>query len=220
MAWRSGVACVVFVRMEAFESFVALALESEGFVVSEALKFPVTQRTQKAAYEEVQTHGFEVDLVAARADRLVLATVKSFFGSRGVVAEAVMGDPSVSLAHRKRYALLNDPTVRRAVVGAAAKRFGYLQKQVELRLYVGRFAGRSSGIHEQQVRAWCATQRVGSGRIRVVGVKEVVDRVRAASQQTQYRDNAVLVAVKVLEDAGDLPAFLPEDVGVSTSRGL
>ncbi len=206
--------------MEAFESFVALALESEGFVVSEALKFPVTQRTQKAAREEIQTHGFEVDLVAARADRLVLATVKSFFGSRGVVAAAVTGDESVTLVHRKRYALLNDPVVRKAVVGLAAKRFGYLQKQVELRLYVGRFAGRSTGVHEKRVREWCATQRVGSGAIRVVGVKEVVDRVRAASQQTQYRDNAVLVAMKVLEEAGDLPPFLPDDVGVSPSHGL
>ena len=67
--------------MEAFESFVAIALEVEDFVVSEAVKFPVQKLTKKVAYEESQTHGFEVDLVAARADRLVLATVKSFFGS-------------------------------------------------------------------------------------------------------------------------------------------
>lgn len=78
--------------MEAFESFVALALEREGFVVSEAVKFPVQLQTRKAAYKEMQTHGYEVDLVAARADRLVLATVKSFFGSRGVVADHVTGE--------------------------------------------------------------------------------------------------------------------------------
>ena len=64
--------------VEAFDLFVALALESEGLVVSEALKFPVKVRTTKAAYEQWQTHGFEVDLVGARSDRLVLATVKSF----------------------------------------------------------------------------------------------------------------------------------------------
>lgn len=68
--------------VEAFEQFVALALETEGLVVSGALKFPVKVRTTKAAYEEWQTQGFEVDLVGARSDRLVLATVKSFFGSR------------------------------------------------------------------------------------------------------------------------------------------
>jgi len=71
--------------MEAFESFVAVALEADGYVVSPAVKFPVRMKTKKAAYEELQTHGYEVDLVAARADSLILATVKSFFGSAGVL---------------------------------------------------------------------------------------------------------------------------------------
>lgn len=62
--------------MESFEQFVALALEAEGFVVSEAIKFPVRRQTRKLSHSEVQTHGYEVDLVGARADRLVLATVK------------------------------------------------------------------------------------------------------------------------------------------------
>src|SRR4051812_18310454 len=48
---------------EAFESFGAVALESEGFVVPPAVKFPVQLRTRKAAYEELQTHGYEVDLI-------------------------------------------------------------------------------------------------------------------------------------------------------------
>src|SRR5437867_2072712 len=125
--------------MEAYESFVAVALDEEGFVVSEAAKFPVQLKTSKSAYDEYQTHGFEVDLVGARSDRLVLATVKSFFGSRGVVSEHVVGTTTNDAA-RKRYALLNDPVVRRTVMRAAAKRYGYLLGQVELRLYVGRFA--------------------------------------------------------------------------------
>ena len=58
--------------MEAFEQFVALAMESEGLVVSEAQKFPVQVLTKKAAYVETQTHGFEVDLVGARSDRLLI----------------------------------------------------------------------------------------------------------------------------------------------------
>ncbi len=37
--------------MEAFESFVAVALEAEGFVVSPAVKFPVQLKTRKAAYQ-------------------------------------------------------------------------------------------------------------------------------------------------------------------------
>src|SRR3954467_3250361 len=167
--------------MEAFESFVALALESEDLVVSEALKFPVTQQTTSG----LQTHGYEVDLVGARADRLVLATVKSFFGSRGVVAEHVAGT-AAKASFNKRYALLNDPCVRTTVVQSAAKRFGYTLEQVELRLYVGKFAGANSGAHEGKVRAWCSTQHVGAGPIKVVGVDEVVARVREVASSKQY----------------------------------
>jgi hypothetical protein len=62
--------------VEAFESFVAVALEAEGLVVSSAVKFPVRLQTRRVDRVEIQTHGYEVDLVGARADRLVLATVK------------------------------------------------------------------------------------------------------------------------------------------------
>ena len=60
----------------------------------------------------------------ARADRLVLASVKSFFGSTGVVADHVAGT-AAKPAFNKRYALLNNPVVRDAVVEGAAGRFGY-----------------------------------------------------------------------------------------------
>lgn len=186
--------------MEAFEQFVALAMETEGLVVSSALKFPVRRRTRKAAYEEWQTHGFEVDLVGARADRLVLATVKSFFGSRGVVASHVRGEAA---DHRFNalYALINDSVVQAAVVQGAAERFGFTLDQVELQLYVGRFAG---GTNEAEVRSWCATQMVGSGPIAVVGAVDVVKTVRTVAQSKQYRDDAVLATLKLLDVAGAL----------------
>ncbi len=198
--------------MESFEAFVAVALETEGFVVSEAVKFPVTFRTAKAAYEEIQTHGFEVDLVAARADRLVLATVKSFFGSRGVVADQVTGE-STAVGARKAYALLNDLAVRKSVVEAAANRYGFATEEVQLRLYVGRFAAPVRGTHEERVRAWCANQHAGVGPIEVFDVHAVVDEVRRAAAHKQYRDNPVLVTMKVLEAAGLLKLKLPTDVG-------
>jgi len=125
--------------VEAFESFVAVALEADDFVVSGGVKFRVKLPTRKAAYTEEQTHGYEVDLVGARADRLVLASVKSAFGSRGVVAEHVTGETSNQAASR-RYRLLNDKVVRSRVVAEAAKRYGYRINQVQLRLYVGRFS--------------------------------------------------------------------------------
>ncbi|MBO0981960.1 hypothetical protein [Microbacterium sp. SD291] len=179
---------------------MALALESEGLVVSSALKFPVKRRTRKEAYEEWQTHGFEVDLVAARADKLVLATVKSFFGSRGVVASHVRGE---STDHRMNalYALLNDPQIRTTVVAGAAERFGFPVEAIELRLYVGKFAGAGA---ESDVRAWCASQKIGAGSVAVINAEEVVTIVRDVARSKQYRDNAVLATMKVLDAAGAL----------------
>lgn len=49
--------------------------------------------------------------MGARADRLVLASVKSYLGSHGVVAEHATGETRVEKA-RKRYSLLNQREVR------------------------------------------------------------------------------------------------------------
>lgn len=188
--------------MEAFESFVALAMEDEGLVVSSAVKFPVTRLTAKKQHQETQTHGFEVDLVAANASKLVLASVKSFFGSRGVVAQHVDGSAGGSQA--RLYALLNDTVVRDQVVSGACARYGYDEQQVELRLYVGRFASPVKGENEQRIRDWAAGTKVGSGPIKVIGVRDVVDVVRRVAASKQYRDDPALVALKVLEAAGHL----------------
>lgn len=177
-------------------------MEGDGLVVSEAIKFPVRRQTAKAAYVETQTHGFEVDLVGARVDRLVLATVKSFFGSRGVVAEHVTGDTTSQ--HKRLYALLNDSVVRDAVVAGACDRYGYKVEQVELRLCVGKFAGEKSGDHERRIREWCAAQTVGSGPIKVYGLHQIVPKARVLAARKQYRDNPALVAIKVLDAAHQL----------------
>jgi hypothetical protein len=184
--------------MEAFEQFVALAMESEGLVVSSALKFNVRRKTRKQAYDEYQTHGFEVDLVGARRDKLVLATVKSFFGSRGVVADHVVGNDST---YSKWYALLNQADVRDGVVSGAAQKFGYGVDQIEMRLYAGRF---STAASETAIRAWAADQVVGGGPVRVYDAASVVSTVRRAAASKQYRDSAVLATLKVLDATGSL----------------
>jgi hypothetical protein len=182
--------------MEAFEQFVAVALEAEGYVVSSAIKFPVKRQTQKKTKEE-QTHGYEVDLVGARKDQLVLATVKSFLGSRGVVADEVTGaTPS------KRYLLINDLQIRKGVLRQASIRYGYPQKEIQFRFYVGRFAAPARGTHEEAVRTWCGKQRVGRGAIKVISLSDVVNDVRRVAASKTYRDNPVLVTMKVLEAAG------------------
>ena len=189
--------------MESFESFVALTMEDDGLVVSEAVKFQVRRRTAKSSHEEWQTHGYEVDLVGARADRLVLATVKSYLGSRGVVAEHVTASRGTPAQHR-RYVLLNDVEIRSAVLDGACERYGYLPEQVEFRLYVGRFAGPNDGRHEREVRIWCASQRLGAGPIRVFNLADVAVVARRVAESKTYRDSAALTAIKVLSAAGML----------------
>lgn len=194
--------------MESFEQFVAVAMEAEGLIVSSAIKFPVTRQTRKAIHSEIQTHGYEVDLVGARSDRFVLATVKSFFGSRGVAAEHVTGTTS-DVRARNLYVLLNDPLIQQGVVAAAAERYGYPLEQVRVRLYVGRFAAPTKGTHEAAIREWCAGQHVGGGPIEVYALDDVVAAVRSAAASKTYRDNPVLVTLKVLEAAGHLNDLPP-----------
>lgn len=186
--------------MEAFESFVALALEGEGFAVSSGVKFTVARQTRKTSRVEVQAHGYEVDLVGARADRLVLASVKSFFGSAGVKASEVLAAPDAK--RPGGYRLLNDHEIRKAVVRQAAERYGYRTRQVEMRLYAGRFRAPSRGEDERRVREWAANQRVGAGPIQVVDLHEVVATVLREAERKQYVDNPVLVTIKVLREAG------------------
>jgi hypothetical protein len=184
--------------VEAFEQFVAVAMQAEtpGLVVSGAVKFPVTRQTRKAAYEEIQTHGYEVDLVGANSKQLVLATVKSFFGSRGVRATNVIGTGRAAGGYR----LLNDPVIRNGVIAEASERYGYPQKKIVLRFYVGKFAPGD----EQPIREWCAAQELTSGPIQVYGVQDVVARVMETASKRTYVDDASVVAVKVLAAAGQI----------------
>jgi hypothetical protein len=177
--------------MEAFENFVSIALTSEGYVVGGPYKFPLTLKTARATYDEFQTHGYEVDLVGASSDRLILATVKSFFGSTGVKANEVLGKSG----NIKGYKLLNNVEVRDGVLKAACERYGYKPDQVEFRLYGGRF---QSDANEAVIREWAAGQKVGSGPIRVFNAEEVVGLVQEMAKHKTYSDNPSLVAVKVL----------------------
>ncbi len=189
--------------MEAFEQFAAIHLEQEGLVVAGPVKFPVTRQTKRKDYPEVQTHGYEVDLVGVCADRLVLATVKSFLGSRGVQAKEVIGEAG----NVRAYALLNDPVIRKGVISRAAKDYGYPLSKVELRLYVGKFAGAKKGEDQAKIRAWCSSQKAGGADIRVFALEDIIGSVLEAASTRTYRDNPVLVTIKALAQAGVL---LPE----------
>jgi hypothetical protein len=194
--------------VEAFESFVAVALEREGFVVSEAVEFPVQLQTRKAAYQEMQTHGYEVDLVAARADRLVLATVKSFFGSRGVVADHVTGETTTSGAGSSIYS-----TTARFETKLFPRRRSATATRSGTCSYACMSAASQRRRSAPMKHAYERGQRSNTsaaGPSRFFGLDEVVGKVRAAAAHKQYRDNPVLVTMKVLEAAGLLNRDLPE----------
>jgi hypothetical protein len=111
------------------------------------VNFDVTRRRRKTAHDETQTHGVESRRRRRAPTCNVLATVKAFLGFRGVVAEHVTGETRVAWS-RTLYALLNDPVVRTSVIEEAARRYGYPIRQIEWRLYIGRFVGAMIGEHE------------------------------------------------------------------------
>jgi hypothetical protein len=187
--------------VEGFEQFVKVALETEGLVVSAGVKFAVTRKTKKTIHHEIQRHGYEVDLIGARQDRLVLASVKSFFGSNGVTASSVTGTGRQSGAYR----LLNDPVIRDGVVQGAADRFGYDVEQVHMRLYVGKWA-RTRGFDNRAATVeWCSAQIVGGGPIMVFDASDVVPLVRQVAASSMYINDPVIVALKVLAATESMP---------------
>lgn len=177
--------------MEAFESFVALAMQSEGLVVSGPFKFKIgyLQKGRKPAGK--QDTPYEIDLIGASRERLVLATVKSFFGSGGVFPNEVLGIKGKVGGYR----MLNDHIVSKGLVTAAAEFFGYEESQVEVRLYAGKFAGKNG---ESIIREWASGQILGGGPIAIYNIAQVVGSVRAQAQLSTYSDNPALVAMKAI----------------------
>lgn len=140
--------------------------------------------------------------MGARADRLVLASVKSYLGSHGVVAEHVTGETRDERA-RKRYSLLNRREVRGPVIKAAAKCYGYRAGQVELRLYVGKFSTGARGYRDNPVlvtRSRSVVGQLGSVSVRVRSAFMGSPMWSVSSGRRPSR------TMKVLEAAGMLSA--------------
>jgi hypothetical protein len=189
--------------MEAFESFVSLVLEAEDFVIAGPIKFKIKTKTKKTIADEYQTHGYEVDLIAARADKLVLVSVKGFFGSDGVRPKEVLA----TAANHSGYKMLNNVKLRNELVRQAAEKFGYPESQVEMRLYGGKFRGGEKGL--AQIREWASKQKVGSGPIAVYSGAEIAAVVVELAKSKTYRDHETLMTVKVLLEAGLIAELNP-----------
>ena len=122
--------------MEAFEHLVKVMLESQGYVVTTNVKFPVRRKTKNGQY---QTHGYEVDIVGAKHNSLILGSVKSFLGSVGVSRKGFQDIGPEDSRDFSHYKLFNDELLCNEVFKKAYERYGYPVEQIRLVLYVGKF---------------------------------------------------------------------------------
>lgn len=188
--------------VESFEQVAKVFYEARGYVVTSNVKFPVRKRTRRVAYAEFQEHGYEIDLVGARARSLVLASVKSYFGSTGVHPQDFKGLADETKAtHYNRYTLFNEADVRDQVVARAAEQYGYPVEQVQLSLCVGKFAYKD-GRGEAKIRRHLGTMDVGAGPVQVFNLDEIMEGVLEASKASTYHDDPVIMTVKALAASG------------------
>ena len=180
--------------MEAFEHIVKVFLESQGYVVTTNVKFPVKRKTKKASYEEYQTHGYEVDIVGARSNSLLLGSVKSFFGSGGVSRQ---GFKEIANAGRKthfdQYKIFNEIEVRDGILKEASSRYGYPLKHIQLCLFVGKFS-----FGEEQT----ITDYLEKKYIKVYNLRMIIEGLLEAAKPSTYMNDPVVATIKALQLAG------------------
>ena len=185
--------------MEAFEQVIKVFLEAKGYVVTTNVKFPVRRKTRKVKYDEYQTHGYEVDIVAARHDSLILASVKSFFGSVGVNRQGFRGIADNSRQpHFKNYAMFNEPEVREGILREAEKRYGYSRSQTQFHLFAGKFKAGDEIIITDHLNGIEA----GAGPVKVVNLESIVEGLLDAAQSKTYYNDPVIMTLKTLKEAG------------------
>ena len=184
--------------MEGFEHLVKVALESEHFIVSSNMKFPFKRKTKKKKHDEYQTSAFEIDLVGARGDRLVLASVKSYLGSSGVSKQGFVGLADESKqTNYSNHTLFNDEIVRQGVIEKACEMFGYKEDQVELRFYAGKFTNKKDEIIKH-----LKTITTGAGPVKVYDLDMILDQVLTVTESKTYMNDPVVMTLKALKQAG------------------
>jgi len=186
--------------MEGFEHVVKVMLEGKGYVVTNDVKFPVRRKTGKKERDEYQTHGYEVDIVAARRDSLILGSVKSYFGSQGVHVSDFQHKSGTRAGGDRSsgYKLFVSAGIRRGVLKGASKRYGYPVKKIQLAFFVGRFASGS----EQAVRRRLTRIRAGAGPVQVFGLAEIATGLLGVIASKTYRDDPVVATLRTLKAAG------------------
>jgi len=184
--------------LEAFEQLVKVYLEHQRYVVTTNVKFAARRKTKKTAYDEYQTHGYEIDVVAARHGSLVLGSVKSFLGSGGVDRQGFRGIADESkTCYFGHYAIFNDPDLRAQILAGASERFGYPLSQIVLKLFVGRFRPSDK---DDVIRHLTAI-KVGAGPVGVVSINAIMDGLIEASRSKTYYNEPVIMTIKALRES-------------------
>lgn len=107
-----------------------------------------------------------------------LAQRESYFGSYGVAHHHING---VGAVRQARHVAAQRASPRQR--GQAAERFGYNQPQVEMRLYVGKFADG----HEERCRERISEQVVAGKPTLVVAARNVVTSVKCGGRDSLPR---------------------------------
>jgi hypothetical protein len=180
--------------MEAFEHVVKVYLEGQGYIVTSNVKFHIRRRTKKAGREEYQTHGYEVDLVAARHGTMILGFVKSFLGSRGVNRDGFWFADTPRERDLGLYRVFNQPELRKDIVVKASERYGYPLEAIQTALYVGKFASHQD---EDVIRA-----QLGHDGIAVVGLPEIMQKLQPLADSKTYVNDPVIMTLKCVKEIG------------------
>lgn len=188
--------------MEAYENMVARAMETEGLLVAGPKKFAFMLPYMKQGKERIATTWIEVDLIGMSADRLILASVKSYFGSGGTDASHFLGEKGVKKA--KGYRMIQDPEIRELLGEDASKLFGFDKKQIEFRFYSGLYKGDG----EQRIRDWADKKEnhAFGNKIQIFNVNQVVDKIVLLAEGKGYVDDASIVAIKAFKAAEKIAA--------------
>lgn len=184
-------------KMEAYENMVARAMETEGLLVAGPKKFAFLLPYMKQGTERIATTWIEVDLIGMSADRLILASVKSYFGSGGTDASHFLGEKGVKKA--KGYRMIQDPEIRELLGEETSKLFGFTKKQIEFRFYSGLYKGDG----EQRIRDWADKKEnhAFGNKIQIFNVNQVVDKIVLLAEGKGYVDDASIVAIKAFKAA-------------------
>jgi len=178
--------------MESFEHVTRVWMETQGYVVSSGVKFPVRLRTKKKAQEEYQVHGYEIDLVGARRNKLILVNVKSYFGSHGLTLERL-----------EKEKLFGNSIVLDGVLEGAMNRYGFKKNLIELWVVAGKVtSGRRTKI-ESFLKHFAASHRL---KTKLITVETIAEGLASQATKKMYINDPVIATVKCLHAAKLLPA--------------